>query len=816
MGTLWQDVRFAVRLLVRSPGFTVVVVLILALGIGVTTAVFSVVYGVLLRPLPYEDPGRLVFLFSIKSAQRRTSSRMTFLDWKSHSQSFEDMAVSSFISMTYGHEEGTDRVEGMCVSPNLFGLLGLEPLVGRTFRSQESWPNHHYVILGYDFWKQRFGGDESVLGRVIKLGPELAMTPKEEAYTVVGVMPPGVRFLNTKSPILAPSGTNRRVDFWVPLIRDVHKRRDSNTFWDVVGRLKRGVSIAQAQAEMDTIAGRVAQEHYSDPAKAPGVEVVPVHAYTVGETRRFVLLAAGAAGFVVLIACANVANLLLVRSLGRRREMALRATLGAGRLRLARQVVTESMLLAVLGGASGLLFALWGTDVFRAIAPETVPRQSQVGIDTATLLFTGIAILLTGTIVGLVPAFRACRIGLSEAIKQGDRGVTMGLGWRRLAGLLVGGQLALSLTLLIGSGLLINSLTRLLLLDPGYRTQNILTMRIRNVRDDSCHEMLRRAESLPGVRAAALVCGLPLSGDLAPGGNVAAPDEVRSEVGRPEVKGRIVTPGYFKLMGIPFLAGRDFTEHDSLEAPAVTIISESLARLFWPGEDPIGKQFRVGWGAGIVEVVGVVGDTRSAALDAAAELETFLPGRQKYGRFVYQIFGFRLLVATESHPKSLVAPLRKAVWSASKNAVICEIETMGEIVAGTLAVRRFVTVVLSVFSLAAVILAVLGIYGVIAHSVRQRTHEIGIRMTLGAGRSDVLQTVLAQGLKLTAIGLAIGLASALALARLISSFLYDVSPTDPITFACISLLLAGVALLASYIPARRAARIDPTEALRYE
>jgi len=814
MGTIWQDVRFAARMLIRSPGFTVVVVLILALGIGVTTAVFSVVNGVLLRPLPYEDPDRLALLFSIKSAQRRPSSRMTFLDWKSQSQSFEDMAVSSFIGMSYRHEEGTDRVEGMCVSPNLFALLGLKPLIGRTFQSQESWPNHHYVVLGYDFWRQRLGGDESVLGRDITLSPELA--PKEESYTVVGVMPPGVRFLNTRNPVLAPSETNHRIDLWVPLNRDVHKRRDSNTFWDVVGRLKRGVSIAQAQTEMDTIAGRVAQEHYSDPAKAPGVEVIPVHAYMVGEMRRLVLLAAGAAGFVMLIACANVANLLLVRSLGRRREMALRTTLGAGRLRLVRQMVTESMLLAVLGGASGLLFALWGTDVFRAIAPESVPRQSQVGIDTATLLFTGIAILSTGTIVGLIPAFRACRISLSEAIKQGDRGVTIGLGWRRWASLLVGGQLALSLILLIGAGLLINSLTRLLLVDPGYQTQNILTMNIRNVRDDSCHEMLQRAKSLPGVRAAALVCGLPLTKGLAPGGNVTPPDEVRSDVGRPNVKARIITPGYFKLMGIPFLDGRDFTEHDNLDAPRVTIISESLARLFWPAEDPVGKQFKASWADGMVEVVGVVGDTKSAALDAAAELETFFPGRQKYGRFIYKLLGFRLLVATESHPQSLVAPLRKVVWSVNKNAVICEIQTMGEIVAGTLAVHRFVTVVLSVFSLAAVILAVLGIYGVIAHSVRQRTHEIGIRMTLGASSSDVLQTVLAQGLKLTAIGLVIGLTGALALTRLISSFLFDISPTDPITFACVSFLLAGVTLLASYIPARRAARTDPTEALRYE
>lgn len=812
----WQDIRYGFRMLARNPGFTVVVVLILALGIGVTTAVFSVVHGVLLRPLPYEDPGRLVLLFSTKSAQRQSSSRLTFLDWKSQSQSFEDMAVSSFIPMTYRHEEGTDHVEGMCVSPNLFGLLGLKPLIGRTFRSQESWPNSHYVILGYDFWKRRFGGDESVLDHVIKLGPELAMTSKEEAYTVVGVMPPGIRFLNTKSPIFAPSGTNSRVDFWVPVFRDLPKSRGSNTHWDIVGRLKQGVSIVHAQAELDTIAGRMAQEHYSDPAKAPGVEVVPVHAYMVGETRRSVLLAAGAAGFVVLIACANVANLLLVRSLGRRREMALRATLGAGRLRLARQVVTESMLLAALGGACGLLFALWGTDVFRAIAPENVPRQSQVGIDMAAFIFTGVAILLTGTIVGLVPAFRACRIGLSEAVKQGGRDVTMRLGWRRLASLLVGGQLALSLTLLVGSGLLINSLTRLLVLDPGYRTQNILTMRIRNVRDDSCHEMLRRAESLPGVRAAALAFGLPLSGDSGLGGNITAPDEVRSDVGRPKVNGRIVTPGYFELMGIPFLAGRDFTEHDNQDSATVTIISESLARLFWPDEDPIGKRFEISWAGGMVEVVGVVGDTKSAALDAAAEFETFFPGRQRYGGLVYQMLGFRLLVETESHPKSLVAPLRKEIWSVNKNAAICEIQTMKEIVAETLAVRRFLTVVLSMFSLAAVILAVLGIYGVIAHSVRQRTHEIGIRMTLGASGSDVLRTVLAQGLKLTAIGLAIGLVSALALARLVSSFLYDISPTDPITFACVLLLLAGVALLASYIPARRAAKIDPMEVLRYE
>lgn len=805
MGTLWQDLRHGIRMLFRNPGFTIVVVLVISLGVGATTAVFSVVNGVLLRSLPYEDPDRLVMLFSTrKDWGRLPTSTMNFLDWKRQSRSFENMAISEFKESTYRHEEGTDHIKGMCVSPNLFALLGLKAFAGRSFMLEETWPNHHYVILGHGFWQRRFGGNESVLGKAITLGAT------GESYTVVGVMPPnrGCR------PFLALAEGKALVDFWIPLERGPEGgyRGRGNLRWDVVARLKPGVSVQQAQTEMDAIASQLTGE-YSDPARVPGVEVIPLHTHIVGQMRPLVLLAAGAAGFVLLISCANVANLLLVRGLARRREMALRATLGAGRLRLLRQGITESLLLCSLGGILGLLLAGWGISVFRAIAPNNIPRLQEAGIDSATLVFALGAVLLTGGVVGLIPVLQTCRVGLNETLKEDGRSATMRFGRRRLASQLVVAELSLSLVLLIGSGLLINSFSRLLLLNPGYTTKNILTMKVSNMQGESCYEVLRRIESLPGVNSAALVYGLPLCKDIG-GSDITPEDRPRSDTRKDMVNARIVTPGYLELMKIPLVAGRHFTENDRQDSAAVTIVSESLARRFWANEDPIGKRFQFGFTGATVQIVGIVRDTKNVALNAEAELETYIPGQQYPGQ--YQRRGFRIVVATGSDCKGLIEPLKRQIWSVDKNAVISEIQTMGEIVAETLADSRFLTAVVSVFSLTALILAIFGIYGLIAHSVRQRTQEIGVRMALGASYSDVLKGVLGQGLKLSLIGIAIGLGGAIVLTRVISNLLYDVSPTDPLTFVCVSLLLAGVALLATYIPARRAARIDPMVALRYE
>ena len=812
MSTLYQDIKYAIRMMARNPGFTIVVVLILGLGIGATTAVFSVVNGVLLRPLPYKDSDRIAMLFSThESLERFPSSRLDFTDWKAQGRSFEDMAISRFREATYRHSEGTERIEGMCVSPNLFGLLGLQPLIGRTFSPQEVWPNHHYIILGHEFWKRHFGGDESVLGSAVTLTPGFTASPKDEPYTVVGVMPPGGRFLNTAWSFGDLTEVNAQVDFWIPVNQDFPTSRGVHN-WDVVARLKPGVHAKEAQAEMDEIAKRVARQ-YNDPTRAPKVLVVPLHTHLMGDTRPLVLLGAGGAAFVLLIVCANVTGLLHVRSLARRRETAVRATLGAGRLRLVRQVTTECLLLAALGGVLGLLLASWGIAVFRAIAPHSIPRYEQVTLDSVVIVFVLVVALLTGIAVGLAPALRACKLDLHEALKAGARSTTMGSGQHRLSKILVTTQVALSVTLLIGSGLLINSFSRLLLVDPGYKTRNILTMKIENTRDENCHRILQRAESLPGVRAAALVYGLPLSRDVSSRGTSPPPGHP-GDIGRVRVCGRVVTPGYFELMGIPLLAGRDFSEHDNQNSAPVVIINERLARLFWPDDDPIRKEFKYDMTDGMVKVVGIVGNTKSAALDAEAELDDFLPRRQLSGSFL-QVMGSHLIAAA-GHPKALIQTLRKGIWAIDSHAVITEIRTMKEIVDKTLAVRRFLTVVLSAFSLAALILACFGVYGVMAHSVRQRTHEIGVRMALGARAHDVLKAVVLQGFTLTLIGIALGLAAALALTRTLSSFLYDVSSTDPTTFACVSLLLAAVALLATYIPARRAAKIDPMKALRYE
>ena len=801
MTTLWQDIRYGFRTLGRSPGFAVVVILILGLGIGATTSVFSIVNGVLLHALPYKDPDRLTMVFSTYTQwneRRSITSGLNYLDWRTQNQSFEDLAVLRREGTTYRHEEGTDHVEGMCVSTNFFSLLGWEALVGRTFLPEETWPNHGYVVLGYDFWQRRLGGDEAILGKGIKLGGG------EGAFTVVGVMPPGLRFLDAKAKTF--------VDFWIPVDRDLPEMESGGRGclrWSVMGRLKPGIAVKQAQAEMDGIAERIAKTEFPNPADAPGVNIVPLHAYVVGDTRSLLLLAGGGAGFVLLIACANVANLLLARSLARRREMAMRATLGAGRLQLLCQALTESVLLSLLGGVLGIVLAIGGVAVFRALAPSDMPRLEEVGIELGTLVFALGAVLLTGILVGLVPAWRTCRPDLHEALKADSRGATLDFGRRRLASLFVASEVALSLILLVGAGLLVNSFSRLLRLDPGYRTHNILTIKLENMGRDSRRELLERAKLLPGVRSAALVRGLPLC-EIPGGSNIVPEGRQDGEIGAHMVVARIVSPGYLGLMGIGLLAGRDFAETDDKDSPPVTIINESLARRFWSGQDPVGKKFEFGWAGGVVEIVGVVRDTRSTALDADPVLEAFLPAQQQ------GMGSFSLVVASEPNPAGMVGSLRREIRSIDAHAVIRDVRTMADIVGRTLAVRRLLAVVLSVFSLVALVLANFGIYGVIAHSVRQRTPEIGIRMALGATKRDVLRAVLRQGLRLTVVGVIVGLAGALVLTRVISKFLYGVTATDPVTFACTSLLLAGVALLASYIPARRAARIDPMVALRYE
>jgi len=800
MGTLWQDIKYGLRMLARNPGFAAVVILILGLGIGAATSVFSIANGVLLRALPYREPDRLVMLFSNYAAwgERAPTSGMNFLDWQEQSRSFEGMAVLRTEETTYRHAEGTDLLQGMCVSTNLFALLGWEPLVGRTFQAEETWPNQYYVVLGYDFWQRRLGGDESLLGKAIALGRN------EQAYTVVGIMPPGIRFLEAKA--------NALVDFWIPVDRDLPEIAMGGRGclrWNIVGRLKPDISVRQAQAEMDTIVERIARTEFTDPNRAPGANVEPLQAYVAGDNRLLILLAGGGAACVLLIACANVVTLLLARSLARRREIAMRAALGAGRQQLLRQMVTETLLLSLLGGALGLMLAVGGVAVFRAIAPADMARLHEIGVDPTTLAFALGAVLLTGIVVGLVPGWRFCRPDLNDALKGDSRNAALGLSRRRLAKLFVASEMSLSLILLISSGLLINSMSRLLLLDPGYRTHNVLTLELENLRRGSAEEILQRTRAMPGVQSAAMIRGLPLAG-VGQGSNIVPEGMQGTEIDRHMVTARLVTPGYFQAMGIPFLTGRDFTENDTRDAVPVTVINESLARRFWPKEDPISKKFEFGWAGTVVEIVGVVRNTRSTTLDADPILEAFLPLQQKGSSRL------SLVVTTGSHPTNLVRPLRREIRAIDMNVVIREVRTMADLVARTLAARRLLTVVLSVFSAVAVVLASFGIYGVIAHSVRQRTPEIGICMALGATSGDVLMGILKQGLTLILVGVAVGLAGALALTRLVSSFLYDISPTDPLTFVCTVWLLIGAALLASYLPARRAAKIDPMEALRHE
>jgi putative ABC transport system permease protein len=803
----------------KSPGLTAVAVLALALGVGANTAIFSVVNAVLLRPLPYKDPDRLVVLWGNNLKQGRGQlpvSFPNFLDWKNQNRVFEDMASYAYNQFVITGRQEPERVRGVFVSTGFFPVLGVRPSLGRTSRPEEE--REYLAVLSHALWQRRFGSDPSIIGQVITLNGK--------GYTVIGVMPPDFQF-PPRDPRFQPTGTG--AELWVTL-SSLFTPSPNLGDWigsrslrgnRVIGQLKPGVTIQQAQAEMDTIAGRLEQA-YPDANAGVGVTLVPLHEQLVGHIRAALLVFLGAVGFVLLIACANVANLLLARTATREKEMALRAALGASRLRLVRQLLTESTLLALLGGALGLLLALWGVDLLVHLDTGNIPRANEIGIDGRVLSFTLAISLLTGMIFGLAPALQASKLNLNETLKEGGRSSAGSWRGRRVRGLLVVSEIALTLVLLIGAGLMIKSFRRLLETPPGFNPQNVLTMQIQVSSFQHSQppqwvafyrQVLERVAALPGVQSVGTCDSLPprifqrgnsfaIEGHPSPGPGQS-----------PIAQLFTISPDYFRALNVPLLKGRYFTEADTAAAPGVAIINETIARRFFPNEDPVGRRLKLGnpeSQSPRLTIVGVVGDVKYSGLDADTEAGLYIPYLQN------PVPGMYLMVRTASYPLSLAAAVRGQVLAVDKDQPVANIKTMEQVLAESVAQRRLNTLLLGLFAAVALSLAMVGIYGVVSYSVSQRTHEIGIRMALGAQTGDVLRLVVRQGLQPVLIGMAIGLTGALALTRLLSSLLYGVSATDPATFVVISLLLTAVALLACYIPARRATKVDPMIALRYE
>jgi putative ABC transport system permease protein len=807
MNSLLQDLRYGARMLLKNPGFTLIAVLTLVLGIGANTAIFSIVNAVLLRALPYPQAERIVVLWGknglLKLSQTEfPTSYPDFTDWRERSQSFTHLAgmLPSSFNLSGGGEP--ERLGGAAVSADLFNVVGIGAALGGAFSAEEERRGAEpVVVLSHGLWRRRFGADPQIIGRTVTLD--------SKQYRVIGVMPAGFAFPHgTDLPPLF--GFPERVELWTPLIpQDYQRSQRGNREMVVLARLKTGVTRAQAQSEMSAIASRL-EAQYPGTNRGFGVEVVPLHEQIVGAIRPALLTLFAAVGFVLLIACANVANLLLARATTRRKELAIRTALGAGRLRLMRQLLAESLLLAGLGGAAGWLLARWAMSALPQLSPGHLPRVGEASMDYRLLGFTALLSLLTGVVFGLVPAWQAAKLNLNETLKEG--GQTTARSGQQMRSLLVVTEVALTLVLLIGAGLLVRSFLRLQQVDVGFNPQNLLTAQINLPLEQYpdgpqwssfFNRLLERVEALPGVQSVALTQYLPVSGSE---GSVGFQIEGRpEEPGQPTSAGiRRVSRGYFRTLGIPLMRGRDFTSQDERAHTAV-IINEAMARRFWPGAEPIGQQINLFGRAR--EIVGIVKDVRYSAVDKEADPAIYQPT---------SLWFAHLVVRTSGEPMDQLAAVRAQAQALDRDLPFAKVATLEQLRAASVAGRRFNMLLLGLFSAVALLLALVGIYGVMSYTVTQNTREIGIRMALGAQARDVLKLVVGQGLALTAAGVAIGLLAASATTRLIARLLYGVGATDPLTFAGVSVLLISVALLACYLPARRATKVDPLVSLRYE
>ena len=799
---LWQDLRYAARVLLKRPGFTLVAVATLTLGVGATSAIFSVVNSVLLRPLPYRDSGRLVQVWenNLKRGWTRdTVSPLNFEDWEAQNRSLEAVSAYEYDGLVLSEGDAPERLTAILASSDFFRVLGVEPALGRGFLQGEDRPGAARVAVVSDrLWQRRLGR------RVDAVGQSVILDGK--AYTVVGVMPPEFTF---------PS---RGVDLWLPAL-DLGRPR-SDHFMYAVARLKPSVTIETAQADMDGVARRLS-EQYPDTNSSSGVTLIPLHEEIVGKARPGLLLMLGAVGLLLLIACVNVANLLLARASGRQREIALRAALGASRWRIARQLLTESLLLGVVGGGFGALLSVWALGLLVKASGGGIPRSQEVGVDGFALVFTLTASVLTGLLFGLAPALSFSAPDLNQSLKEGAKGVAGGRRQSRTQGALVVSEIALALVLLAGAGLLARSYARLSSVDPGFDADDVLTARI-SLSESRYKEkerqalffrqVLERVRAVPGVSRAGAVSNLPFSGSRTSQsfdveGRPLGPGEIT-----PSADYRRISPGYFGAMGIRLLRGRDFTERDDNLSAPVAVVNEALARRFFAGEEVLGKRLVYPEGERPVtrEIVGVVADLKHDNLAGERAPEVYVPFAQRPHS------SMALAVRGEGDPVALAGAVRAAVREVDPGEPVYSVMTMRERLDQSLAPQRFNTQLLIAFAVAATLLAAVGVFGVLSFQVAQSRHEIGIRMALGAQRGDVLKLVVGRGLRYVLGGVVVGLATSLALTRVMSSLLFEVSATDPATLAAITLGLVGVALLASYLPARRASKVDPLTALRYE
>lgn len=797
---MWrQDIHYAIRALVKRPAFTAALVLILALGIGANTAMFSTINSILLRKLPFEDPARLVTVWETipqKGIDKSTVSVPTFAQWQTQNSVFEQMAVYDVDTHVLTNAGEPERIPSAQVSPNFFSALGVQARLGRTFTPDENQPGRdHVVMLSHSLWQRRFNSDQTVIGRTLVLS--------NTNYTVVGILPQDFQFID-------------QAELWSPLsIEDERQNCDACNLFTVIARLKKDQSLEQARTEMTVLAGRLQQQQQ----EPKGVNVITLGDHLVAGVRRSLLILLASVTFVLLIACINVANLLLARTSERQKEFAVRAAMGATRLRLIRQLIIESVIIALLGGVFGLALARWCMGVISALIPQGV-LHDRIVLDLKVLGFTFLLSLLTGVVFGLIPAIKASKVEFNELLKDSTRGSTGGVHHAYLRRLTIISEVALSLLLLVGAGLMIKSFLLLQRTSLGFNPDNLLTARVFLNTDDYreaqqkaafFQQALQQLETVPGVQSVGATTTLPLSGAsmnfrFSVDGQVA---EVSAE--KAQAQYRAISPDYLRTMGIPLLQGREFTDRDEPNAPGVVVINETMARRVFPEGDALGKHLTITYGKPTSrEIVGIVGDIKHLRLNEDAKPEMYVP----YSQNPWSSMTFVIRGAVP--PNDLVSTVRQRIWSVNKNQAIDKILTMNQILYESVAQPRLSAFLLGTFAALAFLLSAVGIYGVMSYLVSQRTHEMGIRMALGASRADILKLVIKQGMTNVLFGIAAGLILSLIATRILSGLLYGISTTDPITMIQASLLLAGTALLACLIPARQATRFDPLIALRTE